>query len=155
MGNTSLVLHLRRQKEDHPHIHGEYTTSRVLSVTGSGSPPHTWGIRDTWHAEDGKFRITPTYMGNTNRPYQYQWLGEDHPHIHGEYWKARLPARGQAGSPPHTWGIPKITPLLARTLQDHPHIHGEYASRTKSRTTRVGSPPHTWGIQAYCCDWDR
>ena len=50
-----------------------------------GSPPHTWGIQRLKDNEKLLFRITPTYMGNTDWFVIKQLQPEDHPHIHGEY----------------------------------------------------------------------
>ena len=105
MGNTDDNDLQELAVEDHPHIHGEYLILPTVMTVVWGSPPHTWGILvATKYGLDAK-RITPTYMGNTNRPYQYQWLGEDHPHIHGEYIGLDLTHVSGSGSPPHTWGI--------------------------------------------------
>ena len=105
-------------------------------------------------------------MGNTRQHASRQQAHQDHPHIHGEYPVLVLTDGGHTGSPPHTWGIHKlsgdyqkevrITPtymgntLLCRSapssVLDHPHIHGEYYAFDVDRLKPIGSPPHTWGI---------
>ena len=74
-----------RRTEDHPHIHGEYVILHSLLAVDQGSPPHTWGILTIDDDVDLGDRITPTYMGNTRSSDQLWPLGQDHPHIHGEY----------------------------------------------------------------------
>ncbi len=72
-----------------------------------------------------------------------------------------------AGSPPHTWGIPhgfvsrerspRFTPThVGNTFQRsiayskrpvHPHTRGEYYIYVPCFQISDGSPPHTWGIR--------
>ena len=106
-------------------------------------------------------------MGNTRSDISSNYVGKDHPHIHGEYYSFIINGYKHPGSPPHTWGIQRriarhltgqgITPtymgntemhrLMTTTTKDHPHIHGEYSLTRIVRFELSGSPPHTWGIQ--------
>ena len=45
MGNTVTTACVKVPSQDHPHIHGEYSSRTCNSSTILGSPPHTWGIR--------------------------------------------------------------------------------------------------------------
>ena len=166
MGNTQFPEVQIENGQDHPHIHGEYHTIVIPSRLIIGSPPHTWGIRTTTMPTMDISRITPTYMGNTDKTAHAADVEQDHPHIHGEYSRTWARAASLQGSPPHTWGIPlrfwitfltgRITPTymgntrcgLMRTMacEDHPHIHGEYQVPITTATGQTGSPPHTWGI---------
>ena len=65
MGNTRGERHGKGEREDHPHIHGEYFLFAFFLKTIAGSPPHTWGIRAIAVLKVMELRITPTYMGNT------------------------------------------------------------------------------------------
>ncbi len=106
MGNTKEDDERNNTKQDHPHIHGEYHSRFDFMSNSTGSPPHTWGIRN----RNGEFqsgpRITPTYMGNTHWHAVRGVVVRDHPHIHGEYLAAMRQLLAKWGSPPHTWGIP-------------------------------------------------
>ena len=166
MGNTTTDHILSNFCLDHPHIHGEYSPINVCSASVAGSPPHTWGIQHQSRLLVQEDRITPTYMGNTERNVFKQCLFTDHPHIHGEYEQSFKRTERGLGSPPHTWGIPMvnhgatarvgITPTYMGNTRvrvkrigvakDHPHIHGEYGKRIRYLAKQSGSPPHTWGI---------
>ena len=167
MGNTPPMASVMPKIEDHPHIHGEYCKGNVVDPLCQGSPPHTWGILAGFNPSVVQFRITPTYMGNTDDNDLQELAVEDHPHIHGEYLILPTVMTVVWGSPPHTWGIlvatkygldaKRITPTYMgnnnRPYQyqwlgeDHPHIHGEYIGLDLTHVSGSGSPPHTWGIR--------
>ena len=65
MGNTLAKVSENHDRQDHPHIHGEYESRNTHRNIVVGSPPHTWGIRLPRYAGKPQYRITPTYMGNT------------------------------------------------------------------------------------------
>ena len=131
---------------DHLHIRGEYRFSGLVAVSVSGSPPHTWRIRNC-----------------NSRTCLFAW---DHLHIRGEYLVLTSLVHGQSGSPPHTWRIPclsgcidlrfRITStyventwswiLQLQRYQDHLHIRGEYFQEIRLASIHTGSPPHTWRI---------
>ena len=70
-----------------------YKTSRVESdiFQYPGSPPHTQGIL---------FQCV-----------KKNFVSIDHPRIRGEYIKLFGKGSMAKGSPPHTWGVPKINAL--------------------------------------------
>ena len=65
MGNTVNDTTINFTDDNHPHIHGEYSSKAKVKAMLNRSPPHTWGIRRRWWSMKTKQRITPTYMGNT------------------------------------------------------------------------------------------
>ena len=67
MGNTTRGWSKNGQARDHPHIHGEYHTILIVRIFLVGSPPHTWGIQQGVNLGLRVVRITPTYMGNTDK----------------------------------------------------------------------------------------
>ena len=168
VGNTVTSSGCATWCRDHPHIRGEYTATLKRTRQTAGSPPHTWGILGRVNGANSASRITPTYVGNTHHQTYVVACHEDHPHIRGEYATAFLEPVAMIGSPPHTWGIPKVTrsslatPRITptyvgntprndvnfRTGWDHPHIRGEYNWLSTITIIDVGSPPHTWGIQS-------
>ena len=87
MGNTPIHQSIAADNQDHPHIHGEYQVMGSRGASAQGSPPHTWGIPDTWQSRQTPCWITPTYMGNTFTFGNIHDSEPDHPHIHGEYSK--------------------------------------------------------------------
>ena len=89
----------------HPHIRGEYVRGRPKPAPDSGSPPHTWGIRDLTRHTPPAYRFTPTYVGNTSPSAGGCSLLTVHPHIRGEYERCPVKVVDGHGSPPHTWGI--------------------------------------------------
>ena len=152
--------------EDHPHVCGEYLALRMAKRLPEGSPPRVWGIlrqQQTTHSGNG---ITPTCVGNTDRPRVASHQPWDHPHVCGEYGSWFLKGSDAWGSPPRVWGIRfhrrriqlrhRITPTcVGNTTRsrgttgrtwDHPHVCGEYPYRRRTRGPRPGSPPRVWGI---------
>ena len=85
MGNTATKQVSKISTKDHPHIHGEYQSFNLNDGSKLGSPPHTWGIPLLSSSYALLYRITPTYMGNTELVKLWAVYREDHPHIHGEY----------------------------------------------------------------------
>ena len=114
-----------------------------------GSPPYTWGALSECLNWERNPRITPIYMGSTQRASRRGERVWDHPHIHGEHSFVFDQATVSSGSPPYTWGArrrsyqdhcqSRITPIyMGSTVpnsngrigsQDHPHIHGEHNRR--------------------------
>ena len=90
MGNTLWRKTERVFAQDHPHLRGEYYGSGNANRDAAGSPPPTWGIPFGNLLYQTIFRITPTYVGNTD--YFNAKLAElwDHPHLRGEYLKTVL-----------------------------------------------------------------
>ena len=114
---------------DHPHIHGEYAEIWSPELVTQGSPPHTWGIRLKKHGYQHATRITPTYMGNTQVGPAAGGKARDHPHIHGEYKKKNDEKILEAGSPPHTWGIPDTNQAVSTI----PGITPTYMGNTRQQ----------------------
>ena len=165
--NTNKPTTVLRRDEDHLHIRGEYSLVIKRSFFMLGSPPHTWRIPIFFSFNVVLFRITSTYVENTNIDCIKNIINRDHLHIRGEYPSRRRFQRSKRGSPPHTWRIHnhnfsswifnRITSTYVENtmvkatqcliLQDHLHIRGEYGYYCYGRTWEEGSPPHTWRIQ--------
>ena len=94
-----------------------------------------------------------------------------HPHLRGAYTVSRWPLPPNAGSSPHTWGIPRKPPAPAEAVAVHPHLRGAYGSKEHrhhvltpvhphlrgayysthtSPSPHSGSSPPTWGIRQNC-----
>ena len=67
VGNTSVRQDLYQQLQDHPHLRGEYIHGILERTRALGSPPPTWGILQVVDDHSLLARITPTYVGNTQR----------------------------------------------------------------------------------------
>ena len=130
MGSTEIAGFYHIPLEDHPHIHGEHPTARILSCRVTGSPPYTWGALTRPFFGEGFFRITPIYMGSTGYRQRDLRQDGDHPHIHGEHVNKAFHSSLVKGSPPYTWGALTADQVQAGTLKDHPHIHGEHIKRS-------------------------
>ncbi len=116
-----------------------------------GSPPRMWGIRNQGSIDPLFFRITPTYVGNTQEHPEGKKIDWDHPHVCGEYNRNQDQKPILQGSPPRMWGIrvpshrsaawARITPTYVGNtgmhlvndnhLMDHPHVCGEYSKRSQ------------------------
>ena len=66
MGSTILKFLKEEVHGDHPHIHGEHSSSPPPLVESSGSPPYTWGAPEHVYVMVTDNRITPIYMGSTS-----------------------------------------------------------------------------------------
>ena len=71
----------------------------------SGSPPLVWGTQVVVAGLRSQLGITPTYVGNTRRCFDYIAVRKDHPHLRGEYEEQDQPINFTWGSPPPAWGI--------------------------------------------------
>ena len=85
VGNTVLQAENSRNRRDHPHLRGEYGDVKFLLLAPLGSPPLAWGIHKHKTKLVHSKRITPTCVGNTRDYVAKTDLGEDHPHLRGEY----------------------------------------------------------------------
>ena len=65
VGNTWCWNSKWNSWKDHPHLRGEYLMAQLAANPPVGSPPLTWGIRLIYNEDSAKYRITPTYVGNT------------------------------------------------------------------------------------------
>ena len=86
VGNTRVQGSRVPREQDHPpYACGEYWEFRQKSGHREGSPLRMWGILAVWVNVIATVRITPTYVGNTNRIW-IRWLDyQDHPYVRGEY----------------------------------------------------------------------
>ena len=83
VGNTHVVGTVAILEGDHPHLRGEYTSTKRNSCIRKGSPPLAWGIRETTLPKQTLERITPTCVGNTCPQRLPKSLVKDHPHMRG------------------------------------------------------------------------
>ena len=113
MGSTRTLSPACRSLQDHPHIHGEHTVQHYGVDWSKGSPPYTWGALSECLNWERNPRITPIYMGSTQRASRRGERVWDHPHIHGEHSFVFDQATVSSGSPPYTWGARR------RSYQDH------------------------------------
>ena len=67
MGSTGTSSGTRLGCRDHPHIHGEHQNQTSVDRWGLGSPPYTWGALVSAIPVSEISRITPIYMGSTQR----------------------------------------------------------------------------------------
>jgi len=65
-GNTASTGVSGALTEDHPRTRGEHRPPLLLSMSATGSPPHTRGTRIRAIIDDTKLRITPAHAGNTS-----------------------------------------------------------------------------------------
>ncbi len=136
----------------HPHVRGEYSSTRSWQSATIGSPPRAWGIRQGYARRIQGHRFTPTCVGNTLCSRRANACAAVHPHVRGEYPLFRLAFRPHHGSPPRAWGIPhhphrragshRFTPTCvgntlhrrpySPTYAVHPHVRGEYATSARA-----------------------
>ena len=117
----------------HPRIRGEYLYSSGIQVH-----PRIRGEYDETTIRDSpRGGFTPAYAGNTEGMPPYALFRGSPPHTRGipVLTPAGLPL---AGSPPHTRGIPFRRDPETRLHQVHPRIRGEYRHRM------IGWNVHPW-----------
>ena len=157
VGNTSGIRRSSVVRPVHPHVRGEYLTTKVIHVTADGSSPRAWGIllgepRHLW-----TLRFIPTCVGNTLPRQQPRQRLTVHPHVRGEYFWQYPGIDAGYGSSPRAWGILRKavlqmvghrfiptcvgnTPACRACVPGapvHPHVRGEYV--------------HSYGIRAVFC----
>ena len=125
---------------------GEYEDIAQSTFDELGSPPHTWRIHIDNVMIFQEFRITSTYVENTQPRFCVQTLHKDHLHIRGEYYQLPYFLWKNIGSPPHTWRIQDPNHDCMLQYRDHLHIRGEYQLKLLLKPQRRGSPPHVWRI---------
>ena len=89
VGNTYLRDRREESQQDHPHTCGEYAVTSAYLASGSGSPPHLWGIPPSFSSSFIAKGITPTPVGNTFTTLFQRDVNKDHPHTCGEYYDGR------------------------------------------------------------------
>ena len=67
VGNTLWNTKHRSDREDHPHLRGEYVRDAIANSLIWGSPPLAWGIPTPGLSVTIALGITPTCVGNTRR----------------------------------------------------------------------------------------
>ncbi len=105
VGNTRSCCLPYSVRTVHPHARGEYSARISASVMGSGPPPRTWGIHHLRGNARGRYRSTPTHVGNTGIGPSFQVAVAVHPHARGEYGCHSSYFTCTSGPPPRTWGI--------------------------------------------------
>ena len=110
-------------------------------------------------------RFTPMHMGTTSSARRCCNRNTVHPHAHGDNGDGQGPVHAPGGSPPCTWGQPRLvyevqasvrfTPMHMGTTAAgggrpsaaavHPHAHGDNVPLLGSSGPPCGSPPCTWG----------
>ncbi|MBI1699757.1 hypothetical protein HYQ59_1103 [Lactobacillus crispatus] len=121
---------------DHLHIRGEYNYVRTRQMLNEGSPPHTWRIHYAYNEQEMFYRITSTYVENTNLSNDQSTLSEDHLHIRGEYRVLLSKELSGMGSPPHTWRIHFVV---------HEQIKKYGITSTYVENTAIDKDSESWG----------
>src|SRR5262245_22266255 len=116
VGNTPASASIRSRPTVHPHMRGEYASSRGSSNGAPGSPPHAWGIRDLPALDPTALRFTPTCVGNTPGSTRPGPAGTVHPHMRGEYGHHRRRGAPAVRFTPHCGGNTGRRPSCARTV---------------------------------------
>ncbi len=111
----------------------------------SGSPPQTWGRRQSGGRGLRLCRFTPTDVGKTPGWPNRGRNGTVHPHRRGEDPPRQARGVDSSGSPPQTWGRRKEAVLNGQSMEVHPHRRGEDFRPPRSPPLYRGSPPQTWG----------
>ena len=153
VGNTATPHVPLCQLAVHPHMRGEYALTARSCSAADAVHPHMRG-EDSYQSVCTQLHLAV------------------HPHMRGEYLKHHDRVLDvMHGSPPHAWGIPRVSAYAAGDVAVHPHMRGEDASEPIAscsvmrftptcvgktlvlhamlHSTR-GSPPHAWGRRA--CD---
>ena len=145
-GSTKTGRRDGQRQRDHPRIRGEHSESTTISLTISGSSPHTRGAPDRRQAGQSCDGIIPAYAGSTEDVNAFQLGLRDHPRIRGEHFWVWLIWEASWGSSPHTRGARaflgegdmsgRIIPAYAGSTSpwsapssrapDHPRIRGEH-----------------------------
>ena len=108
VGNTRGAAPGRVCTAVHPHARGEYGWRIDRHLSPTGSPPRTWGILAGAGRPASCSRFTPTHVGNTASAPDTRPLAAVHPHARGEYEGGKMTMHAIFGSPPRTWGIPRL-----------------------------------------------
>ena len=133
------------QTPDHPRIRGEHTCSPMVSVSISGSSPHTRGAPSVPSWRRRHRRIIPAYAGSTFSSVVASSSPADHPRIRGEHPGRRRSVQCGRGSSPHTRGARLQGLQTSGRAPDHPRIRGEHMHVYSPVHRFDGSSPHTRG----------
>ena len=133
----------------------------------SGSSPHTRGLRRRVPRKRAEDRIIPAHAGFTRAGEPPGPSAGDHPRTRGVYLIDYTNRQAQAGSSPHTRGLPRrilmcmdaqrIIPAHAGftcccptgrcSSRDHPRTRGVYGDHGVEHVPQAGSSPHTRGLR--------
>ena len=134
------------RSRDHPRTRGVYV-DEVRDRDGSeGSSPHTRGLRVEVAGGGGELGIIPAHAGFTGRQRGPRARVRDHPRTRGVYMTASLALAGNAGSSPHTRGLPTRPSRIPVIPRDHPRTRGVYLKWGFPGAAERGSSPHTRGL---------
>ena len=151
---------------DHPRTRGVYDPFSSLSVSTSGSSPHTRGLRDTDRRVRPVEGIIPAHAGFTGEHLPTRHGRADHPRTRGVYPRRAPCVAVRRGSSPHTRGLlltlgvgggpGRIIPAHAgftvrhdrvvAQVADHPRTRGVYSTHLRNAAACLGSSPHTRGL---------
>ena len=158
----------RPRSRDHPRTRGVYLRSAVGCTVSAGSSPHTRGLQLTTFVTRSIRRIIPAHAGFTRHSRFLQLTPRDHPRTRGVYAHEPTPVGDEAGSSPHTRGLPPLPARVcggpgiipahagftlpgvsyALSTSDHPRTRGVYETPLGEYIHTSGSSPHTRGLQA-------
>ena len=105
MGTTSLFFIVRPVTPVHPHVRGDYRSATSSTLNATGPSPRAWGLRALKLKEHRPTRSIPTCVGTTQAQ---GWTGNPeavHPHVRGDYAKAKYGGGVADGPSPRAWGL--------------------------------------------------
>ena len=105
-GNTRPGKPCPSPKTAHPHVCGEHERSDRSPNQYGGSSPRMRGTRPYILYTRLKFRLIPTYAGNTRREVVPMPRSAAHPHVCGEHYSEAGEAAPHLGSSPRMRGTP-------------------------------------------------
>ncbi len=164
-GEHGLGALLPRPKAVHPHTRGEHLSASRVTISTTGSSPHSWGTPRRTRRACVRNRFIPTLVGNTGAAGGGMTEFTVHPHTRGEHLRVPRYPDLRAGSSPHSWGtrhhcrlrcrrkrfIPTLvgnTPESEENIEMspvHPHTRGEHHLLKLLLQLLYGSSPHSWG----------
>ena len=132
-----------------------------------GSSPHTRGLPGTRTTHQSCMRIIPAHAGFTTSGPAGALSAADHPRTRGVYAHEPTPVGDEAGSSPHTRGLPPLPARVcggpgiipahagftlpgvsyALSTSDHPRTRGVYSWAYAPAEPNWGSSPHTRGLR--------
>ena len=151
---------------DHPRTRGVYSSTRSTCRAWRGSSPHTRGLQRILRTPKRPSGIIPAHAGFTQGECGAYADKEDHPRTRGVYIESVLLLLLPVGSSPHTRGLLRHRPPMARPRRiipahagftrpccrlavgsaDHPRTRGVYDGELRQDGHREGSSPHTRGL---------
>ncbi len=164
-GSTTLRLHPRDTRRDHPRVCGEHSAWASRSSPAWGSSPRVRGAPSSSTPRARTAGIIPACAGSTSRRRARRCACRDHPRVCGEHLMYRLQDIHREGSSPRVrgarsrsmvWGsrlgiIPacagsttdrKDRPCLTK---DHPRVCGEHKLERDHGALFLGSSPRVRG----------